>query len=255
MNAQEFPANMVIYCLAYDGCPGDVAVHYLENSHRMTEGLQPTRGFDIFEGMRVHEYVIPFQNLHDSFGRRGSTAGFNIIARSSFRVAAASYGTRTLDMTMIFPLNGGGIIRIAMGAQEWDIANPTFDPRAPVPAVNMNYGAGRGNEYMSGPAGIDNMRVPEEILVNAYQRTHRGYVGGSASEVERRRQERLANFDFQEVPSDAVEASRLARIAQANASANQDSPSPETPSIVLPVPKVSKAPPRSRLERIADDEK
>lgn len=293
LNAQEFPENMVVYCLAYDGCPGDLAVHYLDSSRRVTEEIQPTRQFDILQGMRVNEYVLPFDRLHDSLGRRGATAGFNIVARSSFRVAAASYGTRTLDMTMVFPIIGGGIIRISAGGQEWDIANPTFNPNAPIPAINRSYGAGRGDEYTSGPPGIDNMRVPDEVVINAYRRTHQGYAGASGSEIERRRQERLANFDLQEAreeqPSTSTgplpfatpavsgrtsvsntgrnpnasaeaEARRQQRQAQIQAaSARQEGISlgdapPQEARIIVPATRAPKAPPKTRLERTTEEE-
>lgn len=200
MNAQEFPENMVLYCLAYADCAGDVVVNFIDpqNSRRVTHPIQPTRALSIFDGVTVNEYVLPFDQLIDPLGRRGSTSGFTIIGRSSYRVAGADYQVRTLEFTMVFPVIGGGIIRIRAGEQEWDIANPTFNPRALVPEINASYGAGRGDEYVSGPSGIDNQRVPSNVLINAYQRTHRGYIGAQGSEVERRRQERLANFDLSE---------------------------------------------------------
>jgi hypothetical protein len=210
MNAQEFPANVVFYCLAYEDCAGDLIVNFTDpsSSRRVTEPIQPTRTLPILEGMFLHEYVVPFQRLHDRLGRRGSTLGFNFVARSSFRVAGASYGTRTLDITMTFPVNGGGIIRVQAGGQEWDIANPTFDPNASIPDINTSYNSGASDEYVSGPAGINNRRVPDAIIINAYQRAHRGFVGNSNT-IEQRRAERLANFDLREVTpqEQAVEAS------------------------------------------------
>lgn len=200
MNAQEFPENMVLYCLAYADCAGDVVVNFIDpqSSIRITHPIQPTRALSIFDGVTVNEYVLPFDQLIDPLGRRGSTSGFTIIGRSSYRVAGADYQTRTLEFTMIFPVIGGGIIRIRTGEQEWDIANPTFNPRASIPGISASYGAGAGDEYVSGPSGIDNQRVPSSILINAYQRTHQGYIGAQGSEVERRRQERLTNFDLSE---------------------------------------------------------
>ena len=203
MNAQEFPENMVLYCLAYADCAGDVVVNFIDpqNSRRVTQPITPTRSLSIFEGVTVHEYVLPFYQLADSLGRRGATSGFTVIGRSSYRLAGADYQTRTLEFTMVFPVIGGGVVRIRAGEQEWDIANPTFNPRDAVPSINTNYGAGRGDEYISGPAGIDNQRAPNDVLINAYQRTHRGFIGRNGSDIERRRQERLANFDLnEEVP-------------------------------------------------------
>lgn len=200
MNAQEFPENMVLYCLAYADCAGEVVVNYIipQNSRRVTYPIQPIRALSIFEGVTVNEYVLPFNQLTDPLGRHGSTSGFTVIGRSSYRVAGANYQVRTLEFTMIFPVIGGGIIRIRSGEHEWDIANPTFNPRASVPGINQAYGAGQGDEYVSGPSGIDNQRVPSDILINAYQRTHRGYLGVQGSEMDLRRQERLANFDLNE---------------------------------------------------------
>lgn len=200
MNAQEFPENMVLYCLAYADCVGDVVVNFIDpqNGRRVTQPITPTRSLSIFEEVTVHEYVLPFHELADSLGRRGSTSGFTVIGRSSYRVSGAEYQVRTLEFTMVFPVIGGGIIRLRAGDQEWDIANPTFNPRAAIPEINHSYGAGRGDEYMSGPSGIDNQRVPDEILINAYQRTHRGFIGARGNEIEQRRQQRIANFDLNE---------------------------------------------------------
>lgn len=200
MNAQEFPENMVLYCLSYAECAGDVVVNFTDpsNSRRVTQPIQPTRALSIFEGVIVNEYVLPFSELVDPIGRRGATSGFTIIGRSSYRVAGASYEVRTLEFTMVFPVIGGGIIRMRASEQEWDIANPTFNPHAPIPEISTSYGVGEGNEYVSGPVGIDNQRVPDAILINAYQRTHRGFIGSRGTEVEQRRQARLANFDLSE---------------------------------------------------------
>lgn len=303
MNAQEFPENMVLYCLAYADCAGDVVVNFIDpqNSRRVTDPIQPTRALSIFEGVTVNEYVLPFDRLIDPIGRRGSTSGFTVIGRSSYRVAGADYQVRTLEFTMVFPVNGGGIIRIRAGEQEWDIANPTFNPRAAIPRINQDYGSGRGDEYVSGPSGVDNMRVPSAILVNAYQRTHRGYIGVQGSEVERRRQERIANFDLNEnVPQApptarpittpaiqgrtsvitgrprevesgpgmtpaqvAAEERRQARLNQIRqAEGEQTTPGPiligvdpalpgsSSVSIVTPVARKPKAPPKTRFERV-----
>jgi hypothetical protein len=290
MNAQEFPANMVLYCLAYADCSGDVVVNYIDSttSRRVTQPIRPTRSLSIFDGVTVNEYVLPFDQLADNLGRRGATSGFTVIGRSSYRLAGADYQTRTLEFTMIFPVIGGGIIRLRAGEQEWDISNPTFNPRALVPEVNNNYGAGRGDEYVSGPSGIDNQRIPDDVLINAYQRTHRGFIGSHGSEIEQRRQQRLDNFDLNEaVPqsppierppmatparqgrtsvitgaSDSAEARRqlrLDQIRQSEGERNQTGhllfgldPSPQGVgvSIVTPISRNPKTPPKTRFERI-----
>lgn len=293
MNAQEFPANVVFYCLAYQGCTGDLIVNYTDpsTSRRVTDSITPTRSLQIFPGMTVHEYVAPFTDLHDSLGRRGATLGFNFVARSSFRVAGANYGIRTLDLIMIFPVIGGGIIRFQSGGQEWEIANPTFDPNAPVPGMSTRYdGFGRMDEYVSGPAGIDNHRVPDDVMINAYQRSHRGYVGNT-DEIERRRAARLADFDLREVteverireaesppqesgPRLAMSAAdirrqeRLAQIQAAEARQVGQTPTPVVSGLILgneprperevnlviPTGRAPKAPPKTRLERAASDD-
>ena len=202
MNAQEFPEHVVLYCLAYGDCAGDVVVTFVDptNSRQVTQPIRPTRTLEIFEGVLVHEYVLPFDQLADPIGRRGATSGFTVMGRSSYRVAGSNFETRTLEFTMVFPAIGGGIIRMRVAEQEWDIANPTFNPRSPIPEINRSYGVGRGDEYISGPTGIENLRVPDEVLINAYRRTHHGFIGTRASEIEQRRQQRMANFDLQEIP-------------------------------------------------------
>lgn len=260
INAQEFPQNMVLYCLAYDQCPGDVVVNYLDDGRRVTEDVRPTRNFTIFPDMEVHEYVLPFQQLQDPLGRRGATAGFTVVARSSFRVAAASYGERTFEFTMLFPINGGGFIRFQTSGQEWEIANPTFNPGAPIPAVNAHYSTAQGGtESASGPSGISNLRVPTDVIINAYQRTHRG--SGNLEEVERRRQERIANFDLQEIPNArnflaeaSAETRRQDRLAQIQA-AEESRTKLTGGGIILPSPqRPPKPPPRSRIERATGDD-
>jgi hypothetical protein len=304
MNAQEFPENMVLYCLAYADCAGDVVVNYIDptNSRRVTQPIQPTRSLSIFAGVTVNEYVLPFNSLADNLGRRGATSGFTVIGRSSYRLAGADYQTRTLEFTMVFPVIGGGIIRLRAGEQEWDIANPTFNPRASIPQINRDYGVGAGNEYVSGPSGIDNQRVPDDVLINAYQRTHRGFIGSHGSEIEQRRQQRLANFDLSEavpqappierppmatparqgrtsvitgsprvaesgpgmspaqVAAEERRQARLNQIRQAEGEQNPTGPilfgvdpaqqGTSSVSIVTPVARKPKAPPKTRFERI-----
>jgi len=306
MNAQEFPANMVLYCLAYADCAGDVVVNFTDpsNSRRVTQPIRPTRALRVFDGVTVNEYVLPFEELVDPIGRRGATSGFTVIGRSSYRVAGASYEIRTLEFTMIFPVIGGGIIRMRAAEQELDIANPTFNPHAPVPSISTSYGAGEGNEYVSGPTGIDNQRVPDDIIINAYQRTHRGFIGQAGTDIERRRQERLANFDLNEnVPQDpppierptrltparqgrtsvitgrtreedigqsaaaaAAEQRRQERLNQIRQAQGEQGPGSSMligvdpgragsvgVSIVAPVPRKPKAPPKTRFERVQEN--
>jgi hypothetical protein len=301
MNAQEFPENMVLYCLAYADRSGDVVVNFTDpsNSRRVTQPISPTRSLSIFDGVSVNEYVLPFYELVDPIGRHGATSGFTVIGRSFYRVAGASYETRTLEFTMIFPVIGGGIIRMRVAEQEWEIANPTFNPHAAVPDISTSYGVGEGNEYVSGPSGIENRRVPDHVIINAYQRTHRGFIGQHGSDIEQRRQSRLSNFDLnenipqpsplerpihtpatqgrtngvtgrsrsQEVMSPGASAAedrrqaRLNQIRQAeDASSGRSSmvigldPGRTTGvSIVTPVQRKPKTPPKSRFERVQEN--
>lgn len=201
INAQEFPQHVVLMLLRYGEASGEVLVSYFESGATgpRSETLEPTRRLNIMDGMVLHEFVLPFERLHDRLGRRGATSGFHFIGNSAFR-QHTEFGVRVLDFTMLFPAIGGGVIRFSIGGQDWELSNPTFYPLAEIPAINTHYGAGSGNEYSSGPAGIDNLRVPDDVLINAYQRTHAGYTGpGRGEAIERRRQDRLANFNLQEV--------------------------------------------------------
>lgn len=287
INAQEFPQHVVLMALRFEDAPGEVTVNYLDGSRRVSQTIQPTRRLDILDGMVLHEFVMPFWELHDRLGRRAATGGFHFVANSSFRAQAANYGVRTLDFTMQFPVIGGGVLRFSIGGQEWDLANPTFNPNAEMIPINRSYGAGRGDEYESGPAGISNQRVPDEVLINAYQRTHRGMTNRSqATEIERRRQERLANFDLREGPppeeppqfqapaDDSIltggtyrepptripappgvviltpaEQRRQERLAQVQASEARQAEG----GLVVPPSRAAKAPPRTRFERTPVD--
>lgn len=249
VNAQEFPQNVVLYSLAYEDSDGAVTISF-QDTHPETVRIEAERRLQILPGMVLHEFVLPFMNLHDSLGRRASTHGFRVTARSAFRVAAATYGIRTLTFTMLFPVIGGGVIRMDAGGQEWELANPTFTPTAPIPGINHNYGAGAGNEYASGPAGIDNLRVPDEILINAYQRTHQGHVGPVANEVERRRQERLANFNLREVPAPAPDLPAFVTMDQANTILRETRQPAPPPAIVVP----PERPKKDRFDRVSEED-
>jgi len=292
INAQEFPQNVVLMCLQYQEAKGEVNVTYFDGGRgQQSQYIEPTRRLTILpDQMFVHEFVMPFKDLHDALGRRGATAGFHFVADSAFR-QGIEYGVRTLDFTMIFPVIGGGTIRFSIGGQEWELANPTFNPLADIPEINQNYGnEGAENDYVSGPPGIDNRRVPDAVVINAYRRTHAGYAGSRADDIERRRQQRVANFDLREVrptdpepeeepvrmysgPStdatpparipvppgviiesnDPVEQRRQARLAQARAAEEQNLIQEQNQSaIVIGPTRAPKKPPRTRFEREED---
>jgi hypothetical protein len=271
LNAQEFPENMALYCISYAECAGDVVVNFVNpsTSRLITQPIQPTRALSIFDGFTLHEYVLPFYDLVDPIGRRGATHGFTVIGRSSYRVSGANYQVRTLEFVMIFPVIGGGVIRMRAGDHEWDIANPTFNPQARIPEVSRSYGIGSGDEYVSGPSGIENQRVPDEVLINAYQRTHQGYIGAQGSEVERRRQDRLANFDLREsiaqppIEQPVMTPARQGRTNVLTGRPREIDPEPRiigidlglprSSGIIAPIASKPKAPPRTRFERIQEN--
>lgn len=302
INAQEFPSHVILMTLEYASASGGVTVEYVDSQigsgsrnersrvttnsiaarsvgGRVTHPIEPTRTLPVLQGMQLHEYVLPFWDLHDNLGRRAATGGFHFRVSSAFRAQGAGYEERILDFVMQFPVIGGGVMRFVLGGQEWDIANPTFDPRARMPEINQSYGAGRGDEYMSGPPGIENKRVPDNVLINAYQRTHRGHVGPSANAIEQRRRDRLANFDlkeesvlaprteeapeppplvggsFREPARPMTEAERQAevrrqeRLASLRPRPEEGAPEAPPPSIILAPSRPAKAPPRTRFER------
>lgn len=188
INAQEFPDHVILMILRLGEASGDVVGSYVDtggSNQRVQRNITPSRSLSVFEDMEVREFVLPFWELHDGLGRRAATGGFHFTATSAFRAPGGVYGTRIIEFTMIFPVIGGGIIRINIGGQEWDLANPTFNPNAPIPEINRNYGAGAGNEYESGPPGINNQRVPDDVLLNAYRRTHNGSKAPPKTRFER----------------------------------------------------------------------
>jgi hypothetical protein len=77
----------------------------------------------------------------------GST-GYHVIVKSAHRTEGSTYEERIVNFTILCPVNGGGIIRIANCPI--DVANPTFDPYAPLP-----------------------QRTKDLTLLQAFNRTHR----------------------------------------------------------------------------------
>lgn len=232
INAQEFPANVVLMTLAFRTVTGEVLLQ--------TGGeplvIPPTRSFEIFKGLVLNETVLPFWDLHQQVA---GTSGVVFSGTSAFRTIGASYSQREFSFTMFFPTNGGGIIRHSIGGQEWDLSNPTFDPRAMLPEIDSNYNVDDPNDFDSGPPGVAGLRVPGEVLLQAYRRVHHGVTDDKkADEIERRRQARIASFDLKEVAS--VESADAAR--------------PRNPGSIILTPTQSEEPPPNRFDRIKDSE-
>ncbi len=96
----------------------------------------------------------------------GST-GYHVICRSAFRTEGATYEERTFNFTIHCPVNGGGMIRIA--GCPVDIANPTFDPHAPMPES----------------------RHKDLVLLEAFNRTHKPRTDA----IEERKRQRIAEAE------------------------------------------------------------
>lgn len=230
INAQEFPSHVVLMTVGFQAASGQVFLH----SYREETAIPPTRTLDIFPGFRVFETVLPFWDLvHQVSG----TSGITFSGSSAFRMVGATYAMREFRFTMLFPANGGGIIRHSVGGQEWDLSNPTFNPRAPLPEIDPSYNSDAEGEGDQLPPGISGLRVPGSVLIQAYRRVHQGVTNDKrAEEIEKRRQARLASFDLKEVPaSDETDATKVAapsRIILTGTTSEEPAPS-RTERIVL----------------------
>lgn len=106
---------------------------------RQTKALEPIQEYPIdgdanFAGL---EYVLPFYELFTEETKKKNlylvpfcTTGFNVTVKSAFRADPRTYEERTVALSILMPVTGGGIIRI--GDSLVDLANPTFDPYAPL---------------------------------------------------------------------------------------------------------------------------
>lgn len=237
LNAQEFPKHIVLMYMDEGSHRTEIRVSYVDANTTVERVLQPTRTFEVFDQLRAYEIVLPFQELHDGLGLRGARQGFRFTGASSYLGEGGTYHRREFSFLCQFPVIGGGIMRINMGTTEWDLATPTFDPVAPIPGINPAYGVGEGNEYISGPPGIDGLRVPDAVILNAYQRTHQGRTGQAAIDAAARRAARLADFNLKESP---VEVKPPEVLAQETI---------DKPSIVLTGGGSKKGAPKSRFDR------
>jgi hypothetical protein len=96
-----------------------------------------------------------------------AASGFHVIAKTAHRVEGAIYAERLFNFTVLCPVTGGGIIRIV--GSEFDVSNPTFDPKAPIPTKSW----------------------PNSELLNAFNRTHKP----TSPEIEDRKRKRIAEAE------------------------------------------------------------
>jgi hypothetical protein len=96
-----------------------------------------------------------------------SASGFHVIAKSAHRVEGSKYAERIFNFTVLAPVTGGGIIRVV--GSEFDVTNPTFDPKTPIPQKTF----------------------PNSDLHNAFNRTHKL----ASPEVEDRKKRRIAEAE------------------------------------------------------------
>jgi hypothetical protein len=156
-----------------------------EHGTRGSKSLDPVNEYPIegTDGFEALEYIVPFWEL---FKRTGSMAktryngqsameqgiavgsvklaryctnGFSVTIKSGFRSDRANYEEHTLALTILTPVTGGGILRLANCP--YDIANPTFDPWAadPHPANNLELQAAFNRTHKLGNPSIEAKRL------------------------------------------------------------------------------------------------
>lgn len=96
-------------------------------------------------------------------------SGINVNLTSAYRSEGALYQERVMTFQLLFPITGGGVIRMAESL--FDIKNPTFQPKAPLPKPSS---------------------LPDLDQLNSVNRTHKALN----PEVERRRLERIAQANL-----------------------------------------------------------
>lgn len=62
--------------------------------------------------------------------------GFTVVVFSAFRADRTVYEQRTISFKLLFPITGGGVLQVSDSFV--DIANPTFNPRAPIPKPSLS---------------------------------------------------------------------------------------------------------------------
>lgn len=165
-----------------------------EHGTRDSKALDPMNEYPIegAEGFMALEYVLPFWELFKktpsmlktrydgkSAAEQGiavgnvslarfCTNGFQVTVKSAFRADSRTYAEHIVAFTILTPVTGGGILRLA--DCPFDLTNSTFDPWAP------------------GPTGPTKNLELQEV----YNRTHR--LLGSSS-IDARRAARVAEAE------------------------------------------------------------
>jgi hypothetical protein len=99
-----------------------------------------------------------------------STSGYKVTVRSAFRSDRMTYEERVIGLTLLFPVTGGGVVRLSDSL--FDISNPTLDPKKPVPG-----------------------RVCDETISIAFNRAHKVLSQGTQDAIEARRKARIAEAE------------------------------------------------------------
>jgi hypothetical protein len=166
----EFPKNVAVLSLRRAGVSnGGVRMSFLVDTDTGTEGdigVEPLRLFQIEgeEGFQACEYLLPIDRLTEMHGNLSivyGTVGVRVFVRSAYRASPTSYGEHKLGLSLIFPITGGGIVR--MWDSNFDLANPGFDPKAPTPRI------GSEDEELRLPGD----RMSTANLTLAFNRTHK----------------------------------------------------------------------------------
>jgi hypothetical protein len=102
-----------------------------------TKELEPAHELPLnaSDGCQALIYILPFWELFKPEDKKRNmwlvpfcTAGFKVSANSAFRASPKEYRSRVVAFTILMPVTGGGVIRLA--DSDFDITNPTFDPWA-----------------------------------------------------------------------------------------------------------------------------
>lgn len=144
LDHSEYPAYVHIHVITKAGVSdGKVLFSSMKDPEYGTydtRTLDPTHTMPLnaSDGVGVIVYVLPFWELFKAEDEKRNlymvpfcTAGFKVSANSAFRASPHTYESRALAFTILMPVTGGGIIRLANS--EFDITNPSFNPWAPNP--------------------------------------------------------------------------------------------------------------------------
>ena len=169
-----------------------------EHGTRDSKSLDPVNEYAIegADGFHALEYIVPFWELFKRTasmattkydGRsaaeqgiqvgnlslaRYCTNGFQITAKSAFRADRTTYQEHIVSFTIMMPVTGGGIMRLANCP--FDIANPTFDPWAVSPHApkNLELQESYNRTHRLGNSAIDARRAARIADAEANMRRH-----------------------------------------------------------------------------------